>query len=50
MYSMTPVGSITFSVSAPYTFTYDFTDSYSYIGFRSNNGACYLDSIVIIWE
>ena len=50
MYSMTPVGSITFSGSAPYTFTYDFTDSYSYIGFRSNNGACYLDSIVIIWE
>lgn len=50
MYSMTPVGSITFSGSAPYTFTYDFTDSYSYIGFRSNNGACYLDSIVVVWE
>ena len=49
MYSMEPVGSIDFSGSAPYTLSYTFTSNYSYIGFRSTNGACYLDSIVIIW-
>lgn len=50
MYSMTSVGSVTFSGSTPYTFTYNFTSNYSYIGIRSDNGACYLDSIVIVWE
>ena len=48
--TVTNVGSVSFSNNGTYTFTYTFTDSYSYIGFRTTNGACYLDSIVVIWE
>ena len=48
--TVTNVGSVSFSNNGTYTFTYTFTDSYSYIGFRTTNGACYLDSIVVVWE
>ena len=30
--------------------TISFTDSYSYVGIRSNNGAIYLTSISIVWD
>lgn len=40
----TKVGSVTA------TGTITFTDSYSYVGIRSNNGAIYLTSVEIVWE
>ncbi len=46
--SLTKVGSVTFDKNN-LTQTYTFTSDYSYIGFRSNNGAVYLPSIQIIW-
>jgi len=32
------------------TGTITFTDSYSYVGIRSNNGALYLTSVAIVWD
>ena len=46
--SLTKVGSVVFDKNN-LTQTYTFTSDYSYIGFRSNNGAVYLPSIQIIW-
>ena len=46
--SVTKVGSIIFDKNN-LTQTYTFTSNYSYIGFRSNDGAVYLPSIEIIW-
>ena len=47
--SMTSVGNIVFDKNN-LTQTYTFTSNYSYIGFRSNNGAIYLTSVEIIWK
>ena len=49
--SLTKVGSITYQSSdtSSYTQTYTFTSDYSYIGFRSSDGAIYLTSVDIIW-
>ena len=47
--SMTSVGSIVFDKNN-LTQTYTFTSDYSYIGFRSNNGAIYLTSVEVIWK
>ena len=47
--TMTKVGSIVFDKNN-LTQTYTFTADYSYIGFRSNNGAIYLPSIEILWK
>ena len=46
--SVTKVGTITFDKNN-LTQTYTFTDSYSYIGLRSADGAVYLPSIQIVW-
>ena len=46
--SVTKVGSLTF-MSAQLTQTYTFTSEYHYIGLRSNDGAIYLDKIVVAW-
>ena len=46
--SVTKVGTITFDKNN-LTQTYTFTDNYSYIGFRSADGAVYLPSIEIVW-
>ena len=46
--SVTKVGSIVFDANN-LTQTYTFTSEYSYIGFRSNNGAIYLSSVVVVW-
>ena len=46
--TVTKVGSIIFDKNN-LTQTYTFTADYSYIGFRSNNGAIYLTSVDIIW-
>ena len=46
--SVTKVGTITFDKNN-LTQTYTFTDNYSYIGFRSADGAVYLPSIQIVW-
>lgn len=43
------VGSVVFD-KYNLTQTYTFTSDYSYIGFRSDNGAIYLPSIEIIWK
>lgn len=40
----TKVGSVTA------TGTVTFTDSYSYVGIRSNNGAIYLTSVEVVWD
>ncbi len=45
---MTKVGSIDYDANN-LTQTYTFTSDYSYIGFRSNDGAVYLKSVEIIW-
>jgi len=49
--SFKPVASINYNQdnATTYTQTYTFTDSYSYIGFRSNDGAIYLSSVAIVW-
>ena len=44
--SVTKVGTISASGNS---FTYEFTDNYSYIGLRSSSGAIYITSIDIIW-
>ena len=44
--SVKKVGSIAVSDTSK---TYTFTDSYAYIGIRSNYGAVYMTSIDIIW-
>ena len=44
--SVDKVGTISKSGNS---FTYTFTDSYSYIGLRSSSGAIYITSIDIIW-
>ena len=44
--SVTKVGTISASGNS---FTYEFTDNYSYIGLRSSDGAIYITSIDIIW-
>lgn len=43
----TKLGSIT---SDPVTTTLDVEDSYEYVGLRSNNGALYLEYIILIWD
>ena len=30
--------------------TFDVTGDYQYVGFRSNDGAMYLDKIEVVWE
>lgn len=47
--SVTKVGTITFDKNN-LTQTYTFTSDYSYIGFRSMDGAVYLNSIEIVWQ
>lgn len=49
--SMEKIGSVHYEQSntSTHTLTYTFTGSYSYIGFRSNNGAIFFDSIEITW-
>ena len=49
--SLTKVGSISYNQSdaSTTTQTYTFTDNYSYIGFRSNDGAIYLTSVEVVW-
>ena len=49
--SVTKVGSITYDSSDNTTAvqTYTFTSNYSYIGFRSSDGAIYLTSVDIAW-
>ena len=44
------VGSVTYTQGGEVTFTYTFTDDYSYIGFRSDNGAIYFTSIEVVWR
>ena len=44
--SVTKVGTISADGNS---FTYEFTDNYSYIGLRSSDGAIYITSIDIIW-
>ncbi len=44
----TVVGTKVGSTSSTGTIT--FTDSYSYVGIRSNNGAIYLTSVEIVWD
>ena len=46
--SVTKVGTIDYS-SSNLTQTYTFTADYSYIGFRSADGALYLKSVDIVW-
>lgn len=46
----TQVGSVTYTQGGEVTFTYTFTDDYSYIGFRSDNGAIYFTSIEVVWR
>ena len=46
----TKVGSVTYTQGGEVTFTYTFTDDYSYIGFRSDNGAIYFTSIEVVWR
>ena len=45
---MTKIGSIDYDANN-LSQTYTFTSDYSYIGFRSNDGAVYLKSVEIIW-
>ena len=49
--SVTKVGSIAYDSSDSSTAvqTYTFTSNYSYIGFRSSDGAIYLTSVDIVW-
>ena len=44
------VGSVTYTQGGEVTFTYTFTDDYSYIGFKSDNGAIYFTSIEVVWR
>jgi len=44
------VGGVTYTQGGEVTFTYTFTDDYSYIGFRSDNGAIYFTSIEVVWR
>ena len=46
--SVTKVGTIDYDKNN-LTKTYTFTDNYSYIGFRSSDGAVYLKSVDIVW-
>lgn len=46
--SVTKVGTIDYDKNN-LTQTYTFTDNYSYIGFRSSDGAVYLKSVDIVW-
>ena len=46
--SVTKVGTIDYS-SSNLTQTYTFTADYSYIGFRSSDGAVYLKSVDVVW-
>ena len=48
--SVTKVGSVTYTQGGEVTFTYTFTNDYSYIGFRSDNGAIYFTSIEVVWR
>ena len=49
--SFAPVGTITYQQGDEdsKTQTYTFTEKYSYIGFRSDDGAIYLTSVDIVW-
>ena len=49
--SVTKVATLNYiqSESGTHTLTYTFTGSYSYIGFRSSDGAIFFDSIEIVW-
>lgn len=44
------VGSVTYTQGGETTFTYTFTDDYSYIGFRSDNSAIFFTSIEVVWR
>ena len=46
----TQVGSVTYTQGGEVTFTYTFADDYSYIGFRSDNGAIYFTSVEVVWR
>ena len=46
--SVTKVGTVNYDASN-LTQTYTFTDNYSYIGFRSADGALYLKSVEVVW-
>lgn len=46
--TLTKIGSVIYDGSTA-TVTFDVTGSYSYIGFRSNSGALYLDSVEFKW-
>lgn len=48
--SITKVGSVSYTQGGQATFTYTFTEKYSYIGFRSNDGAIYFNSIEVVWR
>lgn len=48
LYKSTTQGKKVGSVSA--TGTVSFTDSYSYVGIRSNNGALYLTKVSVVWD
>ena len=48
--SLTPVSSVSYTQGGQATFTYTFTNNYSYIGFRSNDGAIYLTSVEVVWR
>ena len=48
--SVSKVSSITYTQGGQATFTYTFTDNYSYIGFRSQDGAIYFTSIEVVWH
>ena len=46
---MTKVGSLQYDENGVAQMTYEFEADYQYIGLRSNDGACYLDYIVVTW-
>ena len=48
--SMNDVGSVSYTQGGQATFTYTFTEDYSYIGFRSHDNALYLTSIEVVWR
>ena len=47
---MNDVGSVSYTQGGQATFTYTFTEDYSYIGFRSHDNALYLTSIEVVWR
>ena len=47
--TMEKVGSLVYDAEGAVQMTYEFEADYKYIGLRSNDGACYLDYIVVTW-